>query len=268
MRPTKFIACICLFLDCFFADGQTSPQKDNGFDEKYSPAQNSIFNNTRKKNQDSPSGSIDIKNSIKFCPTMLFRQKAVFFYEREITSGLAVNVGLGKAFGKDVIESLFFDEFSTNSVPYTLSPGEMLVNGEHDGSSPFLSVGLRLYYSGSTFDGGFIDIGYRRETMNYMLPATINSNRVEGSRSASFKMNGFSFGYGYTAITGNKNNITHEFFMNFGIKLFEYTKFDEIQVVSSTNYGSTETVYRKTSTTLPARIAPAVNMGYSFGFGF
>lgn len=259
-----------LFLN-FFVTAQVINERDNELDKKYTPPLNSIFNNLNAKTNKSSSGNdVEIKNAIKFCPTLVLRQKVVFFYEREITKGFSINAGLGKAFGEDVFEKTFFDEFSLadNYEGKYLSAGALLENSKRDDSSPLISIGFRIYFSGKSFDGGFVDFNYRNERVDYVLNSTtVNSYRIEGSNRASFKINAFSFGFGHTFVGGQKNNITHELFLNFGIKLIkfpEYKKFDN--VVSQ--FGNTETVYRRTAAEVSARILPAFNMGYVFGFGF
>ena len=258
-----------LFLN-FFVTAQVINERDNELDKKYTPPQNSLFNNLNIKNNQSSSGNdVEIENAIKFCPTLLLRQKVVFFYEREITKGFSINAGLGKAFGEDLFEKAFLELFSNNYENKQLSAGDLLASAKYDDSSPFISVGFRIYYSGNSFDGGFVDFNYRYERLDYILNPTISNGgyRIEGSNRASFKINAFSFGFGHTFVGGQKNNITHELFLNFGIKLIkfpEYKKFDN--VVSQ--FGNTETVYRRTTAESSARILPSFNMGYVFGFGF
>lgn len=267
MRFLKLIFIVALLFIGFKGQSQVIvPEKDNEFDKKYTPGQNSIFNNLNKKKSESNSGDIEIKNSIKFCPTMIFRQKVGFFYEREILKGIAINFGLGKAFGEDVFEQLFLSTFSELYTPNTITAGDLLVNATHDGGSPFIQSGLRLYYSGNIFEDGYVEISHRFEKMDYILDPKVDGYRVEGSRNISFKMNAFSFGFGHTFVGGSKNNITHDLFVNFGMKLYTYPQYDRIEI--SNPFGSSETVYRRTSFELSARILPAINFGYAFGFGF
>jgi hypothetical protein len=269
MKDQPFIKLLSFFAIIFcslisFGQGIIT-DKDNEFDKKYTPAPNSFFNELTPKNKSSNSyTSVEIKNSIKFCPTQIFRQKVTFFYEVQLNRGLSFNFGLGKAFGVDVFEQFFFEGFSSQYEPKVLLPGDILMNSRYNGSSPAVSTGMRIYFSGKAFDGGFVDLNYMYSRMDYILKPEINSRRIEGSPNVSFKMNSFSFGFGHTSVTGHKNNITHELFMNFGIKLFKYPKYDEIES-TSTIY---ETYYRRTSIELDGRILPAFNMGYVFGFGF
>lgn len=268
MKALRILIFISAVFSCSMAFSQTVvPGRDNEFDKKYSPPPNSIFNKTNKKNNESSGSSeITIKNSIKFSPTMLARQKVGFFYERSITDGFSATFGLGKAFGRDFIEAVGMDAFTLEDYSSnTATPGSLL-QGTYNSSSPFLSAGLRLYYSGETFDGGYVDLFYRHESTEYIIGNQLDGYRVEGSRIAEFKMNSFNFGFGFSGVSGNKGNITHDFFMSMGIRMYQYTKYDRLDVPTVT--GSTETIYRYGGTSLTARVAPSVNICYSIGFGF
>lgn len=257
-----------LFLN-FFIVAQVTNQRDNELDKKYTPPQSSLFNNLNIKNNQSSSGSdVLIKNVIKFCPTLLFRQKFVFFYEREVAKGFSINAGLGKAFGEDPFEKAFLSLSSNDSKNKQLSAFDLLGSAKFDNSSLFISVGFRLYYSGKSFDGGFVDFNYRNERVDYLLNPTISGYRVEGSTKASFKISAFSFGFGHTFVGGQKNNITHELFMNFGIKIIKFPEYERVDNIVSPITGYSETVYQRTTAEITARILPSINLGYVFGFGF
>jgi hypothetical protein len=129
------------------------------------------------------------------------------------------------------------------------------------GSSTLLSGTLRMYFSGHVFGEGYMDFTYRRESMDYKLTGSPNGYRIEGLDIATFKMNAFFFGFGHNWVGGNKNNITHNVFINFGIKQFEITKYVDTQ-------SGYDHVYRRTNDVVTTRILPAVNMGYIFGIGF
>lgn len=258
-----------LFLN-FFIVAQVTNQRDNELDKKYTPPQSSLFNNLNIKNNQSSSGSdVLIKNAIKFCPTLLFRQKVGFFFEREITNGFSINAGLGKAFGEDIFEKAFLSFSSDESENKQLSAGDLLSSAQYDNSSPFISVGFRLYYSGKSFDGGFVEFNYRNDRVDYLLnPTTIDDYNIEGSTKASFKISAFSFGFGHTFVGGQKNNITHELFMNFGIKIIKFPEYERVDNFVSPITGNSETVYQRTTAEITARILPSINLGYVFGFGF
>ncbi len=250
-----------------FSFAQVIVNGDNEFDKKYTPGQNSVFNELHNKNKSSATSVVEIKNSLKFCPTLVFRQKIVFFYEREITKGLSLNIGGGKSFGADIFEALYFDIFSEQAFELkTLSPGTLLTNSQFNASSALISAGIRVYFDGTTFDGAYVDLNYRIERIDYTLKPIVNGNRVEGLSSFSFKTNAFFCGFGYASVSGRKGKVTHDFFMNFGIKFVKYTQFDEVEIPGA--FGNTEQVYRKSAYELSARILPALNMGYSLGFGF
>jgi hypothetical protein len=241
-------------------------ESDADRDRKYTPNQSSVFNELGKKKGPSSTGTeIDIKNSIQFCPTILARQKVLFIYERALGDIVSMNFGLGKAFGNDFMQSTYFSAFSDFDSDNYLDPGTILLNADYAGSSMLLQVGLKVYFSGSSFDGSFMEFQYRRERLDYKLNPTVYGNRIENGNTAEFKMNAFSFGYGYKETTGINQNFTHEFFFNAGIKNFSFTKFNEIIRSNSSN---NETVYQRSPLEADARILPSINIGYIFGFGF
>ncbi|MBA2610596.1 MAG: hypothetical protein H0U95_01405 [Bacteroidetes bacterium] len=239
---------------------------ENELDKKYRPSENSIFNSLNKKNEKSYSSSIEIKNGLNFCPTALFRSRVLFYYEREIYKGLVFNIGVGKAFGKDFLQYTYFATFNSGHLNNTLTPSDILGYSSFSGSSPYLSVHLRLYYSGKAFDGGYVDFNYAHERTDFLLNSRIYDWPVNGSRNGSFTMNAYNFGFGYTYTGGRKNNFIHEFFTSFGTKFFTLSSFERVD--GTTSIGSPNSYYRKISFETYARIFPAVNFGYIFGFGF
>jgi hypothetical protein len=270
MTMIKLIKLITL---CSFLFGssitfaQDKQQAEGDQDKKYTPNPSSIFNSMNKKREDGGSSDIIIKNMFSYCPTALFRQKAMFFYQRDMGQGIVVNLGLGKAFGDDVLQQILLAAKSLGADNTSLTPYDMLDNSTYYSSTPYYYFGMRYYFSGNAFEDGFVDLAYRHESMEYLLNPTINSTRVAGSNSVNFKMNAFSFGYGYTILTGRKNNFSHEFFINFGIKYFKYTNFETVKYQNPLTQ-TAEDVYVKSVFEKSLIIYPAINMGYSFGFGF
>lgn len=234
---------------------------NNDLDQKYTPNTNSVFNTAFTKG--SGSSGVDIRNSLKFCPTFVIRQKLVFFYERSLGKGLALHFGAGKAFGTDIVQNAGF-LLTTFEAPRTLSPNDIITYSDYTSSSMMISVGPKLYFSGDNFDGSYIELYYRRERMNYTLKDRVHGFPIEGGYEAVFKMNAFGFGYGFHSVTGAHDNITHDFFMQFGMKLFQFSEFTE--ETSSSSISST--YYSKSNLLVPVRMVPAINVGYSFGFGF
>lgn len=264
----KIFIFYSILLCCIQAFGQDNQiAHDNEQDKKYTPNTNSIFNKLNKRQDQSSSSEINIKNTIKFCPTMLIRQKVMFYYERDLGQGFTLNLGIGKSFGDDVLQKTFLEIRSLASDANTLSAYDMLSNSSFNKSSPFYHFGARYYFSGISYDGGFIDLAYRYENIQYLLSPIINSNAVFGSNDASFRMNAFSFGYGFTALTGQKNNVSHEFYINFGIKYFRYTQYDMVQYQSPYS-SSSQQIYQWSPLEQKIRILPAMNIGYCIGFGF
>ncbi len=239
----------------------------NELDKKYSPNSASIFNNTQKKSGENfQTTETDVKNVIKFSPTLLLRQRVALVYERKIAENILFNIGVGKPFGNDVFQQAFFSLSSLDELGSALHPHSVLKQSTYWGSMPLASSGIKFYFSGTAFDEAYIDFNYRWERMDFLLNSIVDARRVDGENDVKFKMNAFNFGFGYTAITGSRNNFIHDFFINFGLKTFRYTTFDLI-TVKGTN-GANEIVFKKTGNETKARIVPALNIGYSFGFGF
>lgn len=266
MKSCKRLFFLIPLLAGFFVVHSQAPENGNELDRQYAPNPSSIFNNTQKKSYESYDNSTSIKNVIKFSPTLLLRQRAALFYEREMFRGVSANIGIGKPFGNDIFQNAFFSLGSVFNYSSSLSPGDVVGNGTYWGSYPSLSLGLKVYFLGETFDETYMEFNYRWERVDYLLDASVGGTRVDGENDVAFKMNGFNMGFGYTGLTGSNKNFTHEIYCNFGFKLFKYTTFDRVNVKSVT--GGTETVYRKTGDESSGRILPSLNMGYIFGFGF
>ncbi|MES2679624.1 MAG: hypothetical protein V4635_07050 [Bacteroidota bacterium] len=267
IKHIKIIILSSFLFAGFLTFGQDKPQIDGDQDKKYTPNPSSIFNSLNKKREDGGSSDVTIKNMITYCPTALFRQKVMFYCHRDLGQGIVVNLGLGKAFGDDVLQQVFLGIKSVTSDYTVLSSYDMLSNATYYSSTPYYYVGLRYYFSGNSFEEGFVDLAYRHESLEYLLNPDINSKKVAGSNSFNLKMNAFSFGYGYTILTGRKNNFSHEFFINFGIKYFKHSYFEVVQYRNPVTYVD-EDVYVKSPYEKKMIIYPAINMGYSFGFGF
>jgi hypothetical protein len=269
MITMKFIKIIAVSTLLLFGGSMFGQEKiiahDDEQDKKYTPNSGSVFNlSLGRKNQNKPD-EVTIKNSIKFSPTALARQKVVFFYERHLFEGLVINLGVGKSFGDDYFQKTFLSNFKEDDGEFnTLSVGEILSKSNYYGSNVYLHAGLRYYFSGTPFDNFFLEGTYRNESIDYEVlkpTASRNGFNIIGSPIATFKMNAFTFGFGTTSTTGQRNNITNEFFMNFGIKFFSYTQFDLIP-------SAINATYQNNSLEQSTRILPTVNIGYSFGFGF
>jgi hypothetical protein len=248
-----------------YAQVRQPPKEKNGLDDKYALPPASPFN-TSNKNKSENSSEVTIKNTVKYCPTLLLRQKTGFFYERKIGDAVSLTLGVGKAFGKDIIEAEGMDAFSLrNNIPGSAAPGIVIKYAEYAGSSPFFAVGLKLFYFGEAFNGAYVDLSYKHERMDYTVGEQISSYKVTGAKDASYTMNGFNFGLGFEAVSGKKNNITHDFNMGFGFKNYMCTEFKEYQVPSG--YSTTKE-YRRSAAEIQLRVAPAMNISYSIGFGF
>ncbi len=242
---------------------------ESELDKKYTPNESSVFNNLRAKNNGPADRVTEVtfRNNIKFCPTILLRQKLFLNYEIKAYDGIAFALGFGKSFGNDYFQSLNIatQSFNSNS-DLVLNPDEILLNSTFASSDFLLHGGVKIYYSGKAFDGGYMEFNYRREKIDYTLFPNINGIKIDGDNLAEFKMRAYTFGYGYSWISGNNGKVSQDFFINIGIKLFNYSKFERIE----TNTGSLSSSYAYTASgeTANFKIIPSVNIGYSFGFGF
>jgi hypothetical protein len=233
--------------------------KDHEMDRRYTPNANSIFNNLLRKPNEKVAA--DFKNSIKICPTMLIRQKAILFYERTLNDPITLHIGIGKAFGEDFFQDvgLSLGSFDDNDV---LDPSVMVLNSDYYDSGVLLSAGARIYFNETAFEEGYIDFFYRRESMSYRMASKQNGIRVEGSTIAEFRMSAFYFGFGYGWVGGSNSNFTHDIYFNFGLKQFSVPKYVKNQSANGEQY------YRRSSETISVRLLPALNVGYIFGIGF
>ena len=252
----KFIHILLtfLFITTFskVIQGQEAIEDPNiKLDKKYTPNQNSVFSSNSKHSGSAvSSGDITIKNLVKFCPTALFRQKAILYYEFDLINGLTLNAGVGKSFGEDFFQKTYLSTLLVDVNANRLSLDNVFNNSTYTSGSIFLTGGIKYY-----------------EKMDYTLNANVNSATVIGDdRVMNFKVSSFNFGYGYTMLSGPKNNFSHEFFMGCGVRFVTYSEF-EMSTNFSSSYNASQT-YTKTGGELKARIFPSVNMSYLFGFGF
>lgn len=266
--PLKIVFIIvCLRLNVFLSVAQIIvPQRDNEYDKKYTPAQNSVFSNLNKKNDRPSQFGISIKNAVKLNPTLLSRQKIGFYYERAVYKGISMYAGVGKAFGNDIWQQIAFTIKSGFRTSGILSPSDALNYSEYAGSSALLSVGAKVYLSGEVFGDTFISFNYMHEQLDFRLNEIIYDRPVQGSREVSFVMNAFSCGFGYIFLGGAKENVIHEIYFNVGGKLFDISKFERVDF--NPPVGSSVGYYRKSSGVLEANITPAVSIGYIIGVGF
>jgi hypothetical protein len=256
------------FIIFVLASGRGLAQTPGGneLDSKYTPNSSSVFNNSVRKNND-PNGSADISfhQALKFSPTLLARQKVALFYERGFGAVTAC-LGLGKAFGKDILQDIGFTAFTDFYDAKVLAPGDIVNNSIYYGSGLYASFSMKVFFSGTAFDGGFVEFNYKKDKFSYYLNPTVDSRRITNGNVVDFTMNAFSFGYGYAGVSGVHSNITHEFFFNSGIKLFNISRFDKVD--TNNGSGNVDMTYRRSSQDIKARLLPTLNIGYVFGFGF
>jgi hypothetical protein len=251
----------------FFVEAQTSLPK-NDLDDKYTPNASSMFNNLVKKAYDENSYvEIEFKNAVKFWPIMLAREKAFFTYERTVVKGLVGVAGIGKGFGQDVFQKVYF-AIGDPENGSAMTINQALNNSSYLGSTPLLHLGAKLYFTGTAFEDGFVEFNYRHERVDLLLPTIVNGTNIDGENDVRMKMNGFSVGLGFTSVSGEKSNFVNEFYINLGFKSFNFTQYDLVSVQNPIS-GKNELFFRKASDTYSnARILPSFNVGYALGFGW
>ncbi len=242
-------------------------EADNEYDRKYTPPIGSPFNDmgtTRSGN--STEGVQEFHNSVKVVPTALLRLKVVGVLEKDLSNGFAAGVTLGKSFGTDFIQylGLSLTDLATYGQDHYLRVDEVIDNASFDGSSPFAGVNFRGYFSGTTFDGGYVEMLYNYERTDYLLQTNANGYPVKGIRSASLRMHALGVGFG---VTMNSGNFTNELFMNFGIKLFRADRFSRYEVPASAGSSGADYYYQKNGT-MSLNPVFMINFGYALGFGF
>lgn len=255
------------FILLFFAFNSAFSQ-ENELDKKYTPPTSSIFNNLSKKNTTSSSYSsseITAKNSAGFIMTALFRQKVVFNYQRELYKGLTLNTCLGKAFGKDVIQALGFEISATDISPNSFSSTQLIRAGTVDETSLYFTGGIKYYYSGKSFEDGYLDFNFIHERFQYILPANVAGYEVRGIRKAEFIMNGFNAGLGQVFAIGRNNNVFHDIYIGAGVNFFKYSKFDKVDQINASGYS--QPYYNSTSAYLDIRLF-SLYLRYTLSFGF
>lgn len=237
---------------------------NNEQDKKYTPPVGSAFNDLGVR-RPSDSEPVRVRNVLKFVPTAMFRQKILFTYERDISKGFVAGFWLGKSFGRDFLQQLAIMTLGSSDSYDVIDGSTLILQSKYTGSSPFVNVHLRGYFSGDVFDGSFVELGYSHERTDYLVEESVNGYLVSGDRKAEFKMNMLTLSFGATLESGN---FCHEFFVNMGVKLFRHTQFQKYQYNTGTaTYPINQEYYLKTNN-LSEIITPAFSVGYSLGLGF
>ncbi len=260
MKSFVFISFFFVFMSGF--------SQENELDKKYTPPTNSIFNNLFKKNTNSSNSNSEItaKNSVGFIMTALLRQKVVFNYQRELYKGLTLSTSLGKAFGKDIIQSVGFQISETDFSPNNLTSTQLMSAASFDESSLYFNGGIRYYYSGKSFEDGYLDLNFSHERFQYVLTKNVGGYEVRGSGKAEFIMNGFSAGLGQVFAIGTNNNVFHDIYIGAGVNFFKYSKFEKVDQQNTSGY-SQQPYYNSTSAYLNAKLF-SLYLRYTLSFGF
>lgn len=272
----KILLFICLLASSVYAQNRANPGLQTGdpndLDEKYIPEKNSILNSAN--NSKTTSGNSiqpDIKNVFKFNLALLGRSTAAVFWEHPFGKLLSLETGLGVCFAQDYMQKTFSevsDGFTTNDNSGHLKLHDVLSSSTYASPSPFLSAGLKLYFTDDAPDGSYVNFNLRYSTNNLTyVPNNENGFvAISGSPDVTVKNLGFNFVYGYQLLSGTgKAAFIQDFYAGFGIKHTGFTGF------ASQNYynaalGQYQTVYFSDGSTQSV-LAPVFLIGYSLGFG-
>jgi hypothetical protein len=204
-----------------------------------------------------------LKNRIKFYPTMLIRVKPFFAYERTLRKHMSIQLGIGKAFGKDVfLES----NFNINRGPSGnfLSPAELLSYAKYYNSTPLITGGIKIPFRNG-YDENYITVSYLFEKINYELNSGSQIVVFYDPKLTSFVMNGVNASFGHTFIRGKNKHIIHEIFISANVSGYRISTFEAFNPYPLLH---TNILYYKKAEGNINKILYGFSFGYIFGFGF
>ncbi len=258
-----------------YAQKQTTQTGDpNDLDERFVPDKNSILNSANDSKNVGDKSYKNAKNAVKFNLALLGRSTVAFEWEHAFGDIVAIQAGLGICVGQDLIQKNLageiadaFDLGTGNGNYVKLS--EIFANSEFSAPSPYLSVGLKLYFSGDAPEGGYVHFNMRYSTNNlsYVQNPQNNNNAVfVGNTDITIKNLGFNLIYGYQVVSGSgKYSFVNDFYAGFGIRSSTYNALNITQV--NNPGGSYQTEYINNGT-MRTSILPVILIGYSLGFGW
>ncbi len=274
---SKTLIFICFFITQVYAQQQTNQGVQTGdpneLDEKFVPDKNSILNSANNsKTTSSDYSQPTVKNIIKFNLALLGRSTFAIAYEHPFGNLLSVEGALGVCFGQDYMLKSFAqvgDAFNTHDVSNQVKLSDLLSNSSYSGSpSPFLSAGLKLYFSDEAPEGSYVHFNMRYSTNNLTYtPNPYNGGYLAGNSDLTIKNLGFNLIYGYQIVVGSgKGGFVQDLYAGFGIRHTGYTAFN-ISSYTNTTTGNYQQVYSSDGTTRSV-IQPILVIGYCLGFGF
>jgi hypothetical protein len=255
---------------------QITPPVSNELDLQYTPKGSGPLSIESKSNSSGGSANRnDAKNFIKFSPTLISRNIAALYYERNFHENFSLQAGIGFNFNKDRIFSLLgsnmlFSE-STN-LQGEESMADVLSASTHQKIAPYLYIAPKFIFESYLFDGSsYIELAFINyaNKLNYVVPPNNYSNgsaEIVGSNKLTFNFNIFSLKYGYQILTDTKLITSHEFFFTAGYRMITYNPVirTDIYYNSSSNITQQYTV----SSIKSSKPTFMFGVGYTFGIGW
>ncbi len=266
MKKKFFVLIFCITTSVLMFAQTTNP-----LDEKYKPPVNSVFGKGDIGNSSSHSISDRKSNMISLGLTDFARQNIRLFYERKLTSSLAVSAGFGIGFGKDIIEQKltfyeFIKDFGDNSTREGLFLTDIYNNSIFKSSIVF-SLSLKNYYSEDASKSDYINFDWKMANNRFDL----ERNGMFDPSSLDFKstVHYFSFMMGFVYRSGNgKINFVHDFSYGGGLKYTMYDTFiSTLKPVDLQNYPE-ESWYRKKIGFNQRIFTPVILIRYQLGIGW
>lgn len=270
-----------LTVGCLF--GQNKNQKNTGatnlkpndLDQTYTPPKNSLFDEDSKKNENSGVATVDFKNVFRFNPLLLPRSIAAIGYERTVTDYLGLEAFIGYNYKRDWIQAigtaLTGEEFSLSDSKSAIDLNTMLINGGFYSGGLFSSIGFKIYFDGTPYEGSYFGIQSRFN--NYTIDLGNASNNVSYSFASATdnltKINNVTtlFMWGTSYVGGSsKVPVIHDFYTGVGIRNSSYDVYAQKTITDENGYTSTSSTYYKTNQR-ESVIGFSYVVGYSFGFG-
>jgi hypothetical protein len=242
----------------------TTNLKSNDLDQQYTPVKNSLFDEDAQKNNTNSIALADFKNVVRFNPFLLARSVAAIGYERSLNDYLGIEAYLGYNYKLDWMQAMGAvindgEVFGTNSSSITFS--EMLLDGKFNSGGIFGSLGLKIYFDGTPFEGNYIGIQtrYNSYTLN-LSNSNFNYNFSSVSEATTtIKNSSLLFLWGTSVVGGTKIPVVHDFYTGIGIRKSSYD-------IYTYDQNANESVYSKTGNRENG-IGLSYVVGYSFGFG-
>jgi hypothetical protein len=265
LRATLLFCSLSLGL---FSQEQDSPiGLPNDLDRLYVPGKNSILNSSYSISTASHE-STPVKNIVKFNLTLLTRSTFAFFWEHPITKLTSFEAGLGATYGMDYMQKTFSEvteDFGGANNNGSLKLYTLLQNSSYSGSpGPFVSGGMKIYYSDDAPEGSYISFNIRYSKYNLTYDQN-NGTAIGGSPDYSVKNLCFNLTSGHQFISKSlgKGSFVQDLYMSVGLRKVTYGGF----TLPSSNSSYNQNTYVNSGLDI-TQMQPVILLGYTLGLGF